>query len=129
MRKGGRDRNRCDFGAPMTDHIPALPAFAVGLEDNKLVQFTGGLAGIDVHRISTSHDYYRASSVEEMGRNMVFLEFTAVRNAGEMIFVTDSILRDTLITKLAEAGCTVPENAAVTGHSLRLRAQPPPGVT
>jgi len=93
-------------------------------EDNKLVQFTGGLGGIDVNRISTSHDYYRASSVEEMERNMVFLEFTAVRNAGEMIFVTDSIPEITLaLSRAVSEKWVIPTFDFQLGYYPSLRAE------
>jgi hypothetical protein len=65
-------------------------------EKKKLERFPGAFSGLDIHHISTSSDYYRARPIEEMDRNMAFLQFTTIRNRGEMIFVTESVKEVTM---------------------------------
>jgi hypothetical protein len=111
----------------MTAPVGKQPLRLVGImfdEAMKLTQFSKGVSGIDIRRISTSLNYYRASSIEEMDRNMVFLEFNSIRNAGEMIFVTDSIPHITLaLTRAVSEKWVIPTFDFQLGYYPNLRAE------
>jgi hypothetical protein len=93
-------------------------------EDNKLVPFSGGRSGFAVHRIASGSDYYRAQEIEDMDRNMVFMEFTVIRNKGEMIFVTDSVPDITsVLTRAVSEKWVIPTLDFQLGYYPNLRAE------
>jgi hypothetical protein len=93
-------------------------------EDNKMVSFSSKIPGFDVHYVASGSDYYHARAIDEMDRNMVFMEFTVVRNKGEMIFVTHSLPDVTnVFTRAISEKWVIPTLDFQLGYFPSLRAE------
>ncbi|HKA41948.1 MAG TPA: hypothetical protein VKF40_08155 [Burkholderiales bacterium] len=82
------------------------------------------MGGFDVWTVSTTEHYYSAKDIDELDRNLVFMQFTAIRIKGQMIFVLSA--GDSQVSVLQNLKSTrrkIPVLQFQLGHYPNRRAQ------